>query len=52
MEYPAADRFLRELLLYRYHQFIQTMEAKFSLTKEQVSLLQEQILTVHWLTIN
>jgi len=51
MEYTVADRFLRQLLLTRYKHFIDVMETKFNLTKEQISLLQDRILTVHWLDI-
>jgi hypothetical protein len=51
MDYPGADRFLRELLLYRYNQMIELMQSKFSLTKEQVSLLRENILKIQRLRI-
>jgi hypothetical protein len=52
MEYPDADRFLREMLLHRYSQIINSMEAKFSLTKEQMVLLRERILNIRWMDIN
>jgi hypothetical protein len=52
MEYPDADRFLREMLLNRYSQIINSMEVKFSLTKEQIALLRERILNIQWMDIN
>jgi len=52
MEYPEADRYLRQLMMCRYKYLIDYMETKFALSKEQVALLYEHILNVHWIDIN
>ena len=52
MEYPDADCYLRQLMLCRYKYLIDEVERKFSLTKEQVALLYERILNIHWIDIN
>lgn len=52
MEYSDADRYLRQLMLCRYKRLIDEVETKFALTKEQVALLYERILNIHWIDIN
>jgi hypothetical protein len=48
MKNPSADRFMIQLLLYRYEVLLNQLSAQFSLSEEQKAMLREKILTVSW----
>jgi hypothetical protein len=51
MEYPNADRFVKQLLMHRYKCLIDQLAVKFNLTQDQIDSLQKRILNVEWIHI-
>jgi hypothetical protein len=47
--FPESERFMRQMLMIRYNNLLQTIKEKFSVTDDQMKKLQETILTIHWM---
>lgn len=48
MKHPSADRFVYQLLLYRYEILLKQLKAAFPVSEEQEQALREKILTIAW----
>ena len=46
---PQAQRWLRQILLYRYQLLLQKIEKEFSLTDDQRTTIEKQILNLSWI---
>ncbi|NBQ47394.1 MAG: hypothetical protein EBU33_02925 [Sphingobacteriia bacterium] len=47
--FSESERFMRQMLMIRYNNLLQTIKAKFSVTDEQMKTLENTILTIDWI---
>lgn len=47
--FPESERFMRQMLMIRYNNLLQTIKEKFSVTDEQMKILENTILTIDWM---
>jgi hypothetical protein len=50
MQTPNADRFMIQLLLYRYEILLTQLKSSFTVTEEQEEALRRRIINTEWIT--
>jgi hypothetical protein len=49
MNTPAADRFMTQLLLYRYEILLAQLKSSFTITEDQEEALRRRIINTEWI---
>jgi hypothetical protein len=47
--FPESERFMRQMLMIRYHNLLQKIKEKYSVTDDQMKILEETILNINWI---